>query len=176
MTAVAWVVGVVAGVLALQAGRFRADGESSAFLKPACEWHRLTSIDRACRFPGTWPPLLESLSLAIKSHGVHLLGALTLVQLVQLFAVRLASSHGWTHAAALASEALLGNHHAVLLLLPAALASAIAGLVVIVLAALAGWVRIGSACGRYVDRRGWLFALPRCVLPCSLCPTSVREG
>jgi hypothetical protein len=113
------------------------------------------------RCAGTWPPLLEVYSSGIQLYGLRSLGILTMAQLLQMITVQYAAAQGWTRLAALASEALLGNHHLIFLALPAVLVSATAGLVVVVLSALQGWTRIASDIGRLVDRRGLLLSLPK---------------
>lgn len=110
---------------------------------------------------GLWPPLLEVYSRAIQHYGARSLSSLVFAQLLQILIVKAAAAQGWTGFAAFTSEALLGNHHLVFLPLPIILASASAGLVVVVLCALQGWTRVASAFRRQVDRRSWLLSLPR---------------
>lgn len=85
------------------------------------------------------------------------------MQLVQVITVKFFDSLGWTRLTALASSALLGNHHFVFLPLPAFIAAAVAGLVSLVLVGAKGFLETAAWVGKRVDKKGWILALPRCV-------------
>lgn len=123
----------------------------------------LTWTSRFDFLAGRWPSILEVYTSTLRQHASRTLGVLTALQLVQVVTVKLCDSLGWTRLTALASSALLGNHHFVFCPLPAVIAAAVAGLVSLVLVGTGGFLRTAAWVGTRVDKKGWILALPRCV-------------